>query len=810
MRPLELAIEGFKSYRRAQKFSFESRGLFGIVGPTGSGKSSILEALMFALYGKTPRVERDTKKLINSQEDQARIQLLFEVDEVVWEVIRVIRRTAPSQAVLRKPSGSDLVSGERNVNERIAQIIGLDFGAFCASVSLPQGEFDRFLKATPTERSRILKGIFRLDRVDLLREAARTRWSSIEAQMAGLQAALDSLPADPQALLDVLTAKLEEARTRLGTLAEELPAVTQAEQEVQRSGEQVARLFQEMEQTQAALNRLPDQDTLKQLGDRIEGSRRRLQEAEGRLRQASGMLARAEHDAAMAMEQTGGEAWITQVKGRMEQQARLVEKLESVRQQLACHEEAVAAKSAEVESMTSALREAEARFECGRSFMSRLQQEHAAHVLRLELKAGETCPVCDQPVTRLPEVHELPALSQAEERLSDCEADLADARLAREEATGGLALAQERLRLTAGVLAEAEGDFARVCSALSELFGDCDDPPAELSRRESALAGALAAAREARRARDLADGQERVARQRLAEASEGTRTVADLLIHTCGLLGMGSFSSELELGLAAKGVAEYAFERLEMLKGKIAGLRRACSEAAQLVEEFRRRFGLEAGERVSDVLAGAKAEVLGLESKIDEERAQMARRSEIELLLGNLAERKGRYARVIADFTDSRFTAFLLDEQRRLLSRIGSEKLLELTGRYCFDEEGLFRVIDQATGTTRTADTLSGGETFLASLSLALALSEAVSLEGGRLGCFFLDEGFGSLDAESLDLALEGIEALAVPGKLIGLISHVGGIQSRLDDLIVLERCGDGSTDVAQHEGPIGYLPGLI
>jgi exonuclease SbcC len=111
---------------------------------------------------------------------------------------------------------------------------------------------------------------------------------------------------------------------------------------------------------------------------------------------------------------------------------------------------------------------------------------------------------------------------------------------------------------------------------------------------------------------------------------------------------------------------------------------------------------------------------------------------------------------------------------------------------------------------TRTPDTLSGGETFLASLSLALALSEAVALEGGRLGCFFLDEGFGSLDQESLDLALEGIEKLADPGRLIGLISHIPGVQARLDDLIVLERMADGSTEVAQHEGPIGYASLLV
>ncbi|HEX2180221.1 MAG TPA: SMC family ATPase, partial [Actinomycetota bacterium] len=174
MRPLELTLEGFKSYRKPQTFTFESRTLFGIVGPTGSGKSSILEGLIFGLYGKTPSVKAGTTRLINSQEAQARVQLTFEADDVAWEVVRVLRIKGTSQVVLRRLDGvGDAITGDRQVTERIEEIVGLDFEAFRSSVSLPQGEFDRFLKATPTERSRILKGIFRLERVDLLREAAK-------------------------------------------------------------------------------------------------------------------------------------------------------------------------------------------------------------------------------------------------------------------------------------------------------------------------------------------------------------------------------------------------------------------------------------------------------------------------------------------------------------------------------------------------------------------------------------------------------------------------------------------------------------
>ena len=139
MLPLELSIEGFKSYKDPETFGFEGRTLFGVVGPTGSGKSTILEALIFALYGKTPRQERDTKKLINSQSDLARVRLLFESDGQVWEVIRVIRRRGSPQTLLQRPGVSGTgVTGHRSTNDKILDVLGLDFQAFCASVSLPK------------------------------------------------------------------------------------------------------------------------------------------------------------------------------------------------------------------------------------------------------------------------------------------------------------------------------------------------------------------------------------------------------------------------------------------------------------------------------------------------------------------------------------------------------------------------------------------------------------------------------------------------------------------------------------------------
>jgi exonuclease SbcC len=134
----------------------------------------------------------------------------------------------------------------------------------------------------------------------------------------------------------------------------------------------------------------------------------------------------------------------------------------------------------------------------------------------------------------------------------------------------------------------------------------------------------------------------------------------------------------------------------------------------------------------------------------------------------------------------------LLDEERSRLSTLGSDHFQRLSsGRYRFDDEGSFDIVDlTAAEAVRKADSLSGGETFLASLGLALALAEMVTRTGGRLDAFFLDEGFGTLDPEHLDLAMEGIEALVSDGedRLVVVVSHVPELRHRFDDLIVLDR----------------------
>ena len=158
----------------------------------------------------------------------------------------------------------------------------------------------------------------------------------------------------------------------------------------------------------------------------------------------------------------------------------------------------------------------------------------------------------------------------------------------------------------------------------------------------------------------------------------------------------------------------------------------------------------------------------------------------------DLVERLARLERLRGDLAPSKFLRHVLDERRQVLGDLAGEHFELLSaGRYRFDGGGAFDVVDLTWAEdTRDASSLSGGETFLASLALALALAEIVSREGGRLDAFFLDEGFGSLDPEHLDLAMSGVERLVTtgPDRLVVVVSHVPDLNDRIEDLIVLDR----------------------
>ena len=155
---------------------------------------------------------------------------------------------------------------------------------------------------------------------------------------------------------------------------------------------------------------------------------------------------------------------------------------------------------------------------------------------------------------------------------------------------------------------------------------------------------------------------------------------------------------------------------------------------------------------------------------------------------------------VAIDLRANRFPRFLLQRYRERLATSASARLEELSrGAYRFSGVGAdpLTIVDRLHPEAgRPASTLSGGEAFLASLALALGLGDVAAGSGGRLDCLFLDEGFSTLDEDSLEVALAAVERLAGGGRLIGVITHIPGVADRLGAEIRVRKDAAGTSRI--------------
>lgn len=219
MRPLTLTVEGLRSFRAPVSISFEDRDHLAIIGDTGAGKSSILEAMTYALYGRTTFTGQANQEIINDLASHMRVTLRFTVAGSVFEVTRALRRAGDrtvgsARASLTEfgPDGSEVRKMEqvRQVDRRIQEVLGLDARAFLRTVVLPQGQFAQLLVGDdPSARAAILRQVWRTDELTRAGQLADEALPQL-AELAGqARQALDGTPEDPDAHLEGLQAEAE-------------------------------------------------------------------------------------------------------------------------------------------------------------------------------------------------------------------------------------------------------------------------------------------------------------------------------------------------------------------------------------------------------------------------------------------------------------------------------------------------------------------------------------------------------------------------------------------------------------------------
>ncbi|WP_226658613.1 AAA family ATPase [Guptibacillus hwajinpoensis] len=221
MRPITLSVSGLHSFREKQEIDFETLcqgGIFGIFGPTGSGKSSLLDAMTLALYGKVERATNNTQGIMNHAEDTLSVSFTFALSDLRYRVERTYKRSgdvsirsANSRLIEIGEENTVLADKDRDVSQKIQDILGLTIDDFTRAVVLPQGKFAEFLSLKGTERRQMLQRLFQLEKYgDQFNRRLRSRVDEKKHQ-------LNEVTAEQTGLGDASNEFLKEAKEAVNT-----------------------------------------------------------------------------------------------------------------------------------------------------------------------------------------------------------------------------------------------------------------------------------------------------------------------------------------------------------------------------------------------------------------------------------------------------------------------------------------------------------------------------------------------------------------------------------------------------------------
>jgi DNA repair protein SbcC/Rad50 len=796
MRPLRLDLHGFTVFRDPTTIDFTDADFFALVGPTGSGKSTVLDAMCFALYGTVPRWSdrRSVANALAPSASEARVRLVFEAAGVRYAATRVVRRDGKGR-INTTHAGLELLTGgltelgeplagtPAEMDAAVLAAVGLPYEQFTSCVVLPQGQFAEFLHAKPAARQQILVNLLGLSVYERIRDQATAEATQAEAHLAATDQLLAEMTQSSDEALDAATARVDQLRAFGDAVEAAVPALLAAQQDAAAAAKALADLDGEL----ALLGRVRAPEDVAETAAALAGAETAAQAARDAVTAAEEREDKLRGELAAAGDATALHRMLDGYAERDRLAAQLTELAGGVTQAEAEHAKAtaaLAAATAAAEMAAAAVAQAERDAEAART-------KDRAATLRPHLVAGQPCPVCEQPVTTVPSVPEVPALKAANAALAKAQkaAEAAQRTVAtRDRAVRELdrtlaAVAAQRDQLQArystvdGALASAP-EPAAVRAELEALEG--------LQRRVDEAAGEVRAAREAQRRvagrLDQARGRLRTAWQRFDGVRDGVGPLGPPPADRDDLAGAWT-----TLTTWAVTEVDGRRSRRDGAANAVRDAEAASSGAAAAIAGLFEDAGLAAPR---DPAGYSRAAAVALTQAESAREGILDRRAQAEKLRGQRAgyERAAQVARALANhLRANNFERWLLEEALDLLVDGASRILRELSGgQYELGhDKGEFFVIDHHdAGLRRAVRTLSGGETFQASLSLALALSEqliGVSTGTASLESIVLDEGFGTLDTATLDMVAATLENLAARGdRMVGVVTHVPALAERI------------------------------
>lgn len=908
MRPIRIEMSAFGPYAGKQTVEMDrlgTSGIYLITGDTGAGKTTIFDAIVFALYG-TASSDRRSGDMLRSRyaepDTPTEVKLVFAYRNKEYEIRRNPTYQRPklrgegmtqenASAELRLPGG-EILTRTGEVDEKIREILGMTRDQFMQIAMIAQGDFLKLLLAKTEERRKIFSSIFRTGRYARLeerlkqeaRQARKTyddlvREIGFEQERARLPEGTDRSGLRDEEYLQAIEKFRDEAGKRLEE-GEKKQELLRGELDVL-----AARILaaEEQEKRKKALEETRQQRTkfqaaAEQRKQELEAARSREPEAkekEARLHVEQDRLQ--QYDRLEELKQQKTEAEKKQVsdeaaRKKLEEARKvLTQQIQDCRQKTK-EKEALAGKAAalsgekerlrsqgaeynELKTLLEAYEEASEKWNraaaiyqaaCGKEqeFGESYRRQHRAFlddqagILAAELAENQPCPVCGSlhhplPAVKTDDAPTRETVEQSQKRWEESKTAMDEAgrkaaalRGTRdsslqhmEEKAKGLNMPTEPAALKETLMEEQKrfrSKWKEVTEALAaseaaaeakvvlgeklETFQKKQEEDEEAYRKLE-----LESARLQEQIENLSANYSELKETLPYPDRESAGKAASLLDREIREIREAVQSAEENEKAAARRVQEGRMSELQkqIREGESAEAMTSAELQENQKEKKEEQLRLQAEAKEDNLIWETNSAAAGSIRKLSGEREQAARKYS---MLQNLADTangnlSGKQRIQLETYVQQQlFDRILVRANTRFRVMSGGQYDLVRRKEYQKNQQsGLdLDVVDHYNGTTRSVSTLSGGESFMASLSLALGLSDEIqeSAGGVQLDALFVDEGFGSLDEETLDQAMKAIQTLAEDGgRIVGIISHVTELQNRIDrQLLVRKMKSGGST----------------
>lgn len=907
MRPLKITMSAFGPYAGEVTLDMQKLGKSGIyliTGDTGAGKTTVFDAISYALYGEASGNYRENTTLRSkyaSADTPTFVELEFEYNNEIYKINRNPEYPRPNKrgegftkqsanAELIMPDGS-VITKIKEVSAKVEEIIGINKNQFSQIAMIAQGDFRKLLNCETNERSKIFRKIFKTEPYhnieiklsSLFNELKRNR----EKEKSGIEQYINQLKCNEN---DTLSLELERAKSG-DVLIEDVIKLageiinkdtleyTKTQKNIESINEEIEKinsnikLYENQEATKKAYakasakleelktkrnecekayksaeaqrerlddltkkinlinSKMPKYDELKSLENSIKERTQSFEKSNNLLKlkqQEITLLEKEIDEKSKALEEVkGADLLVQKLTVQKEEINKKVEALKELKTEIdRCKTEQKNLKNAQSFAKSALDEYGALENEYNQIYIAFFNEQ--AGIIADELKDGEPCPVCGSTSH--------PNLARKSEN-APSQADV-------ESAQNLVKKAQEKAnkaRDTASALKSRVDEIAaNVKSAAKKLFGTDDNVFDDYNSNINALKKdydcTLALLKTANEKLDLYKKLDKEIpkiqekqKSLLDEISKfNTQKASDEAFISENTKRVTSIKSELDFESA-----DLAKDKLKEYTNLSSDIKNAIEKSKNAFDDIKSKYDTQKGTKASlenalkefkEIdLASLNEKSLKLnEHKKDVDKTAKSLYSRIEsnkLLVDNISEKRdilkgyddkyvwlkalsetangdisGKEKITLETFVQmTYFDSIIRKANIRLLTM--SDGQYELVRRSDAEtlkkNEGLaLDVIDHFNASSRSVSTLSGGESFMASLCLALGLSDEIQSSNGgiKLDTMFVDEGFGSLDGEALDRALSALTSLSQGNRLVGIISHVDALCDRIDNKIVITK----------------------